>query len=86
MVKALVKYVRNYRSRHANNLNVIIHIIGISECIFGLMQLLMGRWKWGLFNIFMGFFLQWIGHTYIEKNEMGEIAGIKKMISKFRDI
>ena len=86
LVRALVRYIKNYRSRHANNLNFLLHIIGVSECIFGFIQLFIGHWKWGAFNIFMGFFVQWVGHAYIEKNEMGEITGIKNLIKRFRGI
>ncbi|MBL7071029.1 MAG: DUF962 domain-containing protein [Candidatus Omnitrophica bacterium] len=81
-MKALIKYIKNYRSRHANNVNMVLHIIGIPEAVFGLFQLLTGRWKIGLLNIFLGYLWQWIGHTYIEKNEIGELIGIKNVMMK----
>jgi len=82
MGNAIVNYVKNYRSRHTNNVNFALHIIGVPEAFFGLFQLLTGKWKIGLLNIFLGYLWQWIGHTCIEKNEVGEIAGIKKVIGR----
>lgn len=80
----IVRYVRNYRSRHANNVDLILHIIGVPEVFFGLFQLLIGKCKIGLLNIFLGYLWQWIGHKYFEKNEVGEITAIKKLIGKFK--
>ena len=78
----IVRYMKNYRSRHANNLNFILHIIGIPQVFFGLFQILTGIWKIGLLNFFLGYLWQWIGHKYFEKNEVGEITFIKKLIQK----
>lgn len=83
LIDEAVKYVKNYRSRHANNVNFILHVIGVPEVFFGLFQLLTRHWKIGLLNIFLGYLWQWIGHTYFEKNEVGEIIGIKNLIKKF---
>ena len=80
------KYIKNYRSRHANNINFILHIIGVPEAFFGLFQILTGRWGAGLLNVFLGYLWQWIGHKYFERNEMGEITGIKKLIGKFKKV
>ncbi len=82
VVDEIAKYVKNYRSRHTNNINFGLHIIGVPEAFFGLLLLLTGRWKAGLLNIFLGYLWQWIGHTYFEKDEMGEIIGIKKLLKK----
>ncbi len=83
IIDEILRYVKNYRSRHANNINLVLHIIGIPEVLFGLFQLLTGKWKIGLLNFFLGYLWQWIGHTYFEKDEMGEIIGIKKLIEKY---
>ncbi len=80
----LMRYFKNFRPRHANNVNFALHIIGIPEMLFGLFQILTGRWKIGLLNVFLGYLWQWIGHKYFEKNEVGEITGIKKLIRKIR--
>lgn len=83
IIDEILRYVKNYRSRHANNINLVLHIIGIPEALFGLFQILTGRWRIGLLNFFLGYLWQWIGHTYFEKDEMGEIIGIKKLIEKY---
>ncbi len=80
----IVRYFKNYRPRHANNVNLALHIIGVPEALFGLFQILTGKWKIGLLNIFLGYLWQWIGHKYFQKDEMGEIIGIKKLIKKIR--
>ena len=85
IVDEIMRYARNYRSRHANNINFVLHIIGIPEALFGLFQLVTGRWKAGLLNIFLGYLWQWIGHTYFEKNEVGEFIGIKNIIRKLAE-
>lgn len=82
IIDEIDKYIKNYRSRHANTLNFILHIIGVPEVFFGLFQLIIGQWKMGLLNIFLGYLWQWIGHTYFEKNEVGEITGIENLIRK----
>ena len=84
VIDEIVRYIKNYRSRHANNVSLVLHIIGIPEVLFGLFQILIGKWKIGVLNIFLGYLWQWIGHTYFERNEMGEIAGIKKLVTRFR--
>jgi len=83
VVDEIAQYVKNYRSRHANNINLLLHIIGIPEVIVGVAQILTGSWKIGLLNSFLGYLWQWIGHTYFEKNEVGEFVGIKKLIKKY---
>ena len=83
IIDEILRYVKNYRSRHANNINLVLHIIGIPEVLFGLFQILTGRWRIGLLNFFLGYLWQWIGHTYFEKDKMGEIIGIKKLIEKY---
>jgi len=84
ILRPFTRYIKNYRSRHRNNLNLILHLIGVPETVIGLVQLLTGRWRMGIFNIFFGFFLQWFGHNFIEHNEMGELVGIKKVLSKIK--
>ncbi len=84
LIDHVVGYIKNYRLRHANNINFALHIIGIPEVFFGLFQLLTGKWRIGLLNIFLGYLWQWIGHKYFEKNEVGEITAIKKLLKKIQ--
>ena len=80
----IIKYAKNYRSRHLNNVDLALHMIGVPEAFFGALLLLAGKWRVGLLNIFLGYLWQWIGHTFFEKNEMGEITGIKNIIKKIK--
>ena len=85
IIDEIVRYAKNYRSRHANNASLVLHIIGIPEVLIGVFQMLTGRWKVGFLNFFLGYLWQWIGHTYFENDEMGGIIGIKKVIGKFKE-
>lgn len=82
IIDEVARYIKNYRSRHSNNMNLALHIIGVPEAFIGLFQILTAKFKIGIINIFLGYLWQWIGHTYFEKNEVGEIAGIKNAIKK----
>ena len=75
-------FLLNYFSRHKNNINRLLHLIGIPLVIFGLYSLLCGRWALGLASFIAGYICQWAGHVYFEKNEVGEWALIKKIIRR----
>ena len=74
--------VRGYFLRHRNNINRLLHIIGIPLVLFGIFQLFSNRWKTGILNFFLGYLLQYIGHLYFEKNELGEWIIIKKIVKR----
>ena len=82
MLKAITWFIKDYLSRHRNNIDRVLHIIGVPLAFFGIFQLLTREWKIGLLNFFIGYLLQWIGHTYFEKNEVGEWILIKKIIKR----
>ena len=84
MVKAIRAFVIDYLSRHKNNVDKVLHMIGIPLAVFGVFQICTGSGKTGLVNLFIGYLLQWIGHTYFEKNEVGEWILIKAIISKLK--
>ena len=84
MLRAIRAFVIDYLSRHRNNTDRVLHIIGVPLAFYGLFQLITGRWQAGLINLFLGYLLQYIGHTYFEKNEVGEWILIKKIIYKFK--
>lgn len=81
LLKAFIAY---YRLHHKHNLNQILHIIGISLVFFGIFQLFTGDRKAGLLIFFLGYLCQWIGHTFFEKNELGEVILVKRLIKKLR--
>ncbi len=77
-------FVQDYSSRHKNNVDRVLHIIGVPLAFFGIFQLFTGSPQAGFLNLFMGYLLQWIGHTRFEKNEVGEWILIKKIIKRLR--
>ncbi len=77
-------FINDFFTRHVNITDCLLHLIGIPQAFFGMFQLLTGQWKWGLANLFLGYLWQWIGHKYYEKNEVGEVILIKKIIAKFK--
>lgn len=80
----MLKIVAIYLSHHKNNINRLLHIIGIPMVLFGILQLFRARWKIWAVCFFPGYLLQWIGHAYFEKNELGEIILIKKLIKRLK--
>jgi len=84
MIKPIIAFKTDYLSRHRNNTDRVLHIIGVPLAFYGIYQLVTGRWQLGLINLINGYILQYIGHTYFEKNEVGEWILIKKIIAKLK--
>lgn len=84
MLKPVKSFIIDFHSRHRNNINRLSHLIGVPLVFFSIFRLFIGKWKIGLLIFFIGYLLQWIGHTYFEKNEMGEWILIKKVVNKWR--
>ena len=82
MFQKIVWFVKDYLSRHAQPANAICHIIGVPQVFFGIYQLFIGEWGWGIFNFVFGYLLQTIGHLVFQKNEVGEVILIKHLIQK----
>ncbi len=76
-------FIDDFFSRHVSMTDRALHAIGVPQAFFGIFQLIAGRWKWGLLNFFLGYLWQWIGHKYFDKNEVGEVMLIKKLVKKF---
>ena len=75
-------FIKDYLSRHAHPVNAILHLIGVPQVFFGIYQLIIGQWQWGLFNFIVGYMWQIIGHLVFQKNEVGEVILIKHLIEK----
>ena len=74
----LKRALANWRLRHQHPFNFAIHMPGIAIAVLGLIFLFINPW-WGLAGLVVGYLLQWIGHL-VEGNDVGEWAGIKKML------
>jgi hypothetical protein len=76
-VKGIRWFVRDYMSRHRHPANVALHLVGVPLAPFGVVALLIaGEQATALVFFFVGYALQWVGHT-IEGNEVGEAILIK---------
>ncbi len=84
MLNMIKGFITDFLSRHKNDINRILHILGIPLVLFGIFQFFIGEWKIGLANFFIGYLFQWIGHTYFEKNEVGEWILLKKIARKLK--
>ena len=84
MTKLIKAYLGNYGSRHKNGVNGVLHVIGIPLAVSGIFLIFTELWKFGFLSIFTGYLLQWVGHTYFEKNEVGEWTLIKNIVNRLK--
>jgi hypothetical protein len=75
----LRRAVGNWRERHRHPFNFYIHLLGIPCAVAGLLLLFFLPWYWGVASLVVGYLLQWAGHL-VEGNDLGEWAGIKRML------
>lgn len=80
----VIWFIKDYLSRHKHPVDAVLHIIGVPQVFFGIYQLIKGEWRWGIFNFCFGYFLQWVGHRFFEKNEVGEVILIKAIVNRLR--
>src|SRR5438034_11637326 len=73
------KILRNWRERHQDPFNFAIHLIGIPLTVVGVCLLFLVDWYWGVGAFVLGYLLQFIGHC-VEGNDLGEWAGIKRLL------
>lgn len=79
--KPIRRAIRNWLERHQHPFNRGIHLIGIPLALAGLVLVFAWwqEWYWGVAALVGGYLLQWIGHL-VEGNDLGEWAGIKRML------
>ena len=68
--------------RHQHPFNRGIHLIGIPLALAGVVLFFVlpwEQWYWGTATFVGGYLLQWIGHL-VEGNDLGEWAGIKRLL------
>jgi hypothetical protein len=73
------KALANWLERHRHPFNFAIHLFGIPIAVAGVVLLFIWPWWWGVGGLVLGYLLQWIGHL-VEGNDVGEWAGIKRML------
>ena len=80
--KFLRRALSNWLQRHQHPFNRGIHLIGIPMSLAGVVlifALSWEQWYWGVGAFVGGYVLQWLGHL-VEGNDLGEWAGIKRML------
>jgi hypothetical protein len=65
--------------RHRHTFNLAIHVLGIPMALAGVVCMFLLPWYWGVGLFVGGYLLQFIGHQ-IEGNDVGEWAGIKRLL------
>src|SRR5262245_21510826 len=77
--RPLRRALANWLERHQHPFNRGVHFIGIPLVLIGVVLLFWLPWYWGVFAIVGGYAVQWIGHL-VEGNDLGEWAGIKRLL------
>jgi hypothetical protein len=77
--KPVRRFLRHWRERHRHPFNFAIHLLGIPLAFAGIVLFFFVPWYWALAAFVGGYVLQWLGHL-VEGNDMGEWAGIKRML------
>lgn len=80
--KPLRRALWNWRLRHQHRANFGLHLIGIPLAVTGAVLFFLWPWQdwyWGVGAFVVGYLLQWIGHHF-EGNDLGEWAGIKRLL------
>jgi hypothetical protein len=77
--KPVRRFLRHWRERHRHPFNFAIHLLGIPLAFAGIVLFFFVPWYWALAAFVGGYVLQWLGHL-VEGNDLGEWAGIKRML------
>ena len=84
-------WLARWFERHRHPASRVLHLIGIPLTIaaaaLAVAQSARSQWEllWQPASLLaLGYLLQWIGHTYFEKNEVGEWILIKGVIKRFK--
>lgn len=75
------RVVRNWLERHQHPFSFWIHLLGIPMTVCGIVLVILipAAWPWGVGAFVVGYLLQFLGH-WVEGNDMGEWAGIKRLL------
>ncbi len=80
--RPLRRALRNWLERHRHPFNFWIHLLGIPLALAGIVlffTLPWLKWPWAAAALVGGYLLQYLGHR-VEGNDMGEWAGIKRLL------
>jgi hypothetical protein len=81
--RALRRWLDNWLERHQHPFSRRIHYVGIPLSLLVAPVLLFAlpwdQWYWAATAFVGGYVLQWVGHR-VEGNDMGELAGVKRLL------
>ena len=75
------EFVIDYLGRHKHPVNACLHIVGVPSAFYGMFLFATGKFASGSVLIFLGYFLQYLGHK-AQGNEVGEVTLVKHIWKK----
>lgn len=75
----LIRWIKNWFSRHQHRLNFALHMVGIPATVAAVPLAIMGQFAWAAGLFLGGYALQFLGHV-IEGNRSGEEELVRKLI------
>jgi hypothetical protein len=80
--RPFLRMYHGWRLRHQHPFNFAIHLLGIPLAVAGVVLLFAlpwAQWYWGVGAFVLGYLFQYLGHL-VEGNDLGEWAGIKRLL------
>ena len=78
----MLRFLRNYRSRHRHPVNVLLHGVGLPVTfLLPVWFLVQGEGFHAALAFVGGYALQFLGHA-VEGNDAGEVCALKKMMGR----
>jgi uncharacterized membrane protein YGL010W len=78
----LADWAQNWRRRHRNRTNFLLHMLGVPACFLAAPALLaLGHWLLALVVFAAGYALQFVGHL-IEGNRSGEETFLRRLFGR----
>jgi uncharacterized membrane protein YGL010W len=79
----LLTWLRNWRSRHRNPTNFLLHMAGIPATILAVPLTVLGHWLLAGGVFLGGYALQFLGHI-VEGNRSGEEELLRRILRRIR--
>ena len=77
----LLRMVRNWRGRHRNRTNLLLHAAGIPATVVAVPLAALGQWLLATGLFVGGYALQFLGHL-VEGNRSGEEILVRRLLRR----
>ena len=78
----LADWAQDWRRRHRNRTNFLLHMLGVPACFLAApVLLILGQWLLALVVFAAGYALQFVGHL-IEGNRSGEEIFLRRLFGR----